>query len=169
MRKYLQIIDRHRATKGMRFANILVDRIAFNLIFFALGLAGGILDGIFGMYYFTKFFDQLAELGRVADIIITSVIFFFYIFLIEYLTKGRSLGKFVTGTKVLMTDGTEPTVKDYFNRNIIRLVPFDALSFFGENGWHDSWSDTRVINIRNYEAERQSKNEIDAIGVKEIA
>lgn len=169
MRKYLQIIDRHRATKGMRFANILVDRIAFNLIFFALGLVGGILDGIFGMYYFTKFFDQLAELGRVADIIITSIIFFFYIFLIEYFTKGRSLGKYITGTKVIMTDGKESTLGDYFIRNITRLVPFDALSFLGENGWHDSWSDTRVINIKNYEAEKQAKNEIDAIGVKEIA
>jgi len=169
MRKYLQIIDRHRATKGMRFANILVDRIAFNFIFFALGLFGGILDGIFGMYYFTKFFDRLAELGRVADIIITSVIFFFYIFLIEYFTKGRSLGKYITGTKVIMTDGNEPTLSDYFMRNIIRLVPFDALSFFGENGWHDSWSDTRVINIKNYEAERQTKSEIDTIGIKEIA
>ncbi|WP_435523038.1 hypothetical protein [Chryseobacterium indoltheticum] len=51
----------------------------------------------------------------------------------------------------------------------MRLVPFDALSFFGENGWHDSWSDTRVINIKNYQAERQTKNEIDNIGVKEIA
>lgn len=169
MRKYLQIIDRHRATKWMRFANILVDRIAFNFIFFALGLLGGILDGMFGMYYFTKFFDNLAELGRVADIIITSIIFFFYIFLIEYFTKGRSLGKYITGTKVIMTDGKEPTFSDYFMRNIIRLVPFDALSFFGENGWHDSWSDTRVINIKNYQSERQTKNEIDNIGLKEIA
>jgi uncharacterized RDD family membrane protein YckC len=89
--------------------------------------------------------------------------------LIEYFSKGRSLGKYITGTKVVMTDGNEPTLSDYFMRNIIRLVPFDALSFFGENGWHDSWSDTRVINIKNYEAERQAKNEIDAIGVKKIA
>lgn len=129
MRKYLHIIDRHRATKWMRFFNILIDRIAFNCIFLALGFLGGILDGIFGIYYFTKFFYKLAELGRVADIIITSVIFFFYIFLIEYFTKGRSLGKYITGTKVIMTDGKEPTISDYFMRNIIRLVPFDAYLF----------------------------------------
>ena len=164
MRKHLQIIDRHRATKGMRFANILVDRIAFNFIFFALGLLGGILDGMFGMYYFTKFFDNLAELGRVADIIITSIIFFFYIFLIEYFTKGRSLGKYITGTKVIMTDGKEPTFSDYFMRNIIRLVPFDALSFFGENGWHDSWSDTRVVRIKDYEAALKLEKEMEMLG-----
>lgn len=80
MRKYLQIIDRHRATKWMRFFNILIDRIAFKCIFFALGFLGGILDGIFGIYYFTKFFYMLSELGRVTDIIITSIMFFFYIF-----------------------------------------------------------------------------------------
>lgn len=169
MRKYLQIVDRHRATKGARFVNILIDRITFNLLFFAAGFLGGILDGILGIYYFTKFFDQLSELGKFADIIITSIIFFFYIFLIEYFTKGRSLGKFVTGTKVIMTDATEPTIKDYFIRNIIRLVPFDALSFFGQNGWHDSWSDTRVIDIKNYEAEKQTKSDINSLGNKEIA
>lgn len=169
MRKYLQIIDRHRATKWARVANIVIDRIVFNLLFFALGLAGGVIDGIFGMYYFTNFFDQLAHLGRVADIIITSIIFFFYIFLIEYFTKGRSPGKFVTGTKVIMIDGKEPTLKDYFIRNISRLVPFDALSFLGENGWHDTWSDTRVIIIKNYEAERQAKSDIESLGKQEIA
>ena len=169
MRKYLQIIDRHRATKWARLANIVIDRIVFNLLFFVLGLIGGIMDRIFGMYYFVKFFDQLADLGRVTDIIITSILFFFYIFLIEYSTKGRSLGKFVTGTKVMMTDGSEPTVRDYLIRNISRLVPFDALSFLGENGWHDSWSDTRVINIKNYKAERQAKSDIETLGNKEIA
>jgi uncharacterized RDD family membrane protein YckC len=169
LRKYLQIVDRNRGTKWTRLANIVIDRIVFNLLFFAVGLAGGIVDGIFEMYYFTKFFDQLGELGTAADIIITSFIFFFYIFLFEYLTKGRSLGKFATGTKVIMIDGTEPTAKDYFIRNISRFVPFDALSFLGENGWHDTWSDTRVINIKNYEAERQAKSDIEDLGKKEIA
>jgi hypothetical protein len=57
----------------------------------------------------------------------------------------------------------------YFIRNISRLVPFDVLSFLGENGWHDSWSDTRVIHTKNYETERQAKSEIESIGTKEIA
>jgi hypothetical protein len=58
---------------------------------------------------------------------------------------------------------------EFFIRNISRLVPFDILSFLGENGWHDSWSDTRVVNIKNYEAEKQAKSEIESIGTKEIA
>ncbi|MCY0978981.1 RDD family protein [Chryseobacterium wangxinyae] len=169
MRKYLQIIDRNRATKWTRVGNNVIDRIVFNLLFFAIGLLGGIVDSIFEMYYFTKYFEQLANLGKVADIFITSILFFFYIFILEYLTKGRSIGKFATGTKVIMIDGTAPTAKDYFIRNICRLVPFDALSFLGENGWHDSWSDTRVINTKNYEAEKQVKIDIENLGSKEIA
>lgn len=66
-------------------------------------------------------------------------------------------------------DGTEPTFNDYLIRNISRIVPFDTLSFFGENGWHDKWSETRVINMKNYQAEIQAKSEIEDLGKKEIA
>ncbi len=87
----------------------------------------------------------------------------------EYFTKGRTVGKYITGSKVISTDGTQPTFQDYFIRNISRFVPFDAFSFLGEgNGWHDSWSDTRVVNIKNYQAEKQAKSEIESLGTKEI-
>ncbi len=46
---------------------------------------------------------------------------------------------------------------------------FDGISFLGVNGWHDSWSDTRVINIKNYQAEIQAKREIEDLGRKEFA
>lgn len=169
MRKYLQIIDRHRATKWTRFANLLIDRVIFSLFFFVTGFVVVFLDNIFGIYFFTDYLLKLSEVNRVTDIFITSILFFFYTFLIEYFTKGRTIGKFITGTKVIMIDGQSPTLKDYFIRNIIRIIPFDGLSFLGENGWHDGWSGTRVINIKNYEAEKQTKSDIEDIGKKEIA
>lgn len=87
----------------------------------------------------------------------------------EYFTKGRTIGKYITGTRVIRTDGQNPTFEEYLIRNISRLVPFDAFSFLGGgNGWHDSWSDTRVINIKNYEAEKQAKDDINSIGTKEL-
>ncbi|MEF9476807.1 hypothetical protein ACR1PO_06925 [Chryseobacterium sp. RRHN12] len=54
-------------------------------------------------------------------------------------------------------------------RSLSRIVPFDGLSFLGVNGWHDSLSETRVINLKNYQAEIQAKSEIEALGKKEIA
>lgn len=169
MRKYLKIVDVHRATKWQRFANLFIDKLVINLFFFLLGIAVVFIDNIFGMYYFTPMIYKLSQIGRLADIILTSFIYFLYAFLMEYFTNGKTVGKYITGTKVIMTDGTSPTLQDYFIRNISRLVPFDALSFLGENGWHDSWSDTRVIHTKNYETERQAKSEIESIGTKEIA
>lgn len=29
-----------------------------------------------------------------------------------------------------------------------RMVPFEAFSFLGERGWHDSWSGTQVVEVR---------------------
>jgi hypothetical protein len=66
-----------------------------------------------------------------------------------------------------MIDKTAPSAFDYFIRNISRLVSFDVLSFFGDNRWHDAWSETRVVKIRNYENAMKLKNDIENIGQKE--
>lgn len=169
MRKYLQIVDRNRASKWKRFANLIIDRIFFNRFFLVIGFAGAFLDRILEQYYFTDLLIEFSEIGRLWDMLITSILFFTYTFLMEFFTKGRTIAKYITGTKAITIDGENPTLKEYIIRNISRIVPFDFLSFLGENGWHDSWSDTRVINIEKYNAEIQYKREIEQIGNKEIA
>ena len=169
MREYLRVVDQNRATKWVRLANFIIDRIIFTSSFFIIGSLGVIIDTILGIQYFTELFSNFAEVNRAIDILVTAILYFLYTFLLEYFTKGRTIGKYITGTKVITTDGQIPTMYEFFIRNISRLVPFDILSFLGENGWHDSWSDTRVVNIKNYEAEKQAKSEIESIGTKEIA
>lgn len=167
MRKILKIVEYNKATKWQRFANYFIDKLIINFFFFLLGVAGIFVDNIFGFDHFTIFFEKLAQIGKLADIILTSFVYFLYTLLMEYFTKGRTIGKYITGTKVLTTEGTTPTLQEFFIRNISRLVPFDALSFLGGgNGWHDNWSDTRVINIKNYNTEKQAKSEIESIGMK---
>ena len=57
-----------------------------------------------------------------------------------------------------------PTQKDFLIRNISRLVPFEAFSFLiGNDGWHDSWSDTRVVNWEKYKADSILKQELDEL------
>lgn len=159
MRKYLQIIDRHRASKGARFANYMIDLITFYIVFFIIMLIITLINPAYG-HWFANTHDLLQRLIGVVSYALFS-------FFIEAVTGGRSLGKLITGTKVIMTDGEKPSVGDYFLRNIIRgIVLIDQLSFFGENGLHDSWSNTRVINIKNYDAERQLKSDINSIGAK---
>ncbi|MDR6369488.1 putative RDD family membrane protein YckC [Chryseobacterium bernardetii] len=169
MRKYLVIVDRNRAEKLTRFANFFIDRLVISAFFLALGFIASLLYNLANIDFLIKIVYKMSEMNRFLDILITSLIYFIYTFLIEYFTKGRSVGKYITGTKVICTDGTEPTFNDYLIRNISRIVPFDTLSFFGENGWHDKWSETRVINIKNYQAEIQAKSEIEDLGKKEIA
>ncbi|PKF74449.1 RDD family protein [Chryseobacterium sp. PMSZPI] len=169
MRKYLVVVDQNRSQKWARFANLVIDRIVVLCIFIAFGFFSSLIFAVTGVDFFLTVVRKLSEVNRFMDILITSTVYFTYLLLIEYFTKGRSIGKYITGTKVICIDGTESTFRDYFIRNISRFVPFDFLSFLGENGWHDSWSETRVINIKNYNTEIQAKREIDSLGKKEIA
>lgn len=164
MRKYLKIIDQNRADKGLRFANLVIDRIATYAFIFLFHLLLGII------YQFTlfpaleKYFMWIDQMGKLEDFLFTTSIFLIYYFVIEYFTKGRTIGKYITGTKTISIDGKTPTTEQILLRTLSRAVPFDALSFLGENGWHDSWSDTRVIKIKNYEEAQHQKEEINAIG-----
>ena len=94
---------------------------------------------------------------------------FIYYFLTESYLNGRSIGKMITGTRVISTDGTKPSTKQILNRCLYRIIPFESFTFFGTDGWHDSLTDTRVINYKNYLAETQLKEEIEDIGKREIA
>lgn len=168
MRKIFKIIEDNRASKGVRFANLIIDRIVVYILFFLFGTFSVLMYQLLNIDFFLNITDKLSQLNRVEDIVVTSLFYFIYLFLMEYFTKGRTVGKYITGTKVLTTEGTIPTLQECFIRNISRLVPFDAFSFLGEgNGWHDNWSDTRVINIKNYLAEKQAKDDINSLGAKE--
>jgi uncharacterized RDD family membrane protein YckC len=58
----------------------------------------------------------------------------------------KTLGKFITKTKVVTLKGK---INDIMRRTFCRLIPFDRLSFlFMENGIHDGLSNTRVIKSR---------------------
>ena len=56
---------------------------------------------------------------------------------------GRTLGKFITGTKVVSADGETPTASQIVGRTFCRMIPFEAFSFARETcpvGWHDKFS-----------------------------
>lgn len=65
----------------------------------------------------------------------------------EAMLNGKSIGKFITKTRAVNTDGSDLTFEKTFTRNLIRIIPFDALSALGTPSipWHDKWSDTMVV------------------------
>ncbi|MEP7184358.1 MAG: RDD family protein [Rhodanobacter sp.] len=61
---------------------------------------------------------------------------------------ARTPGKLVLGTRVVSQHGDKPAFGQVVGRTLCRFIPFDALSFFGEEGWHDSIPKTQVVLVR---------------------
>ena len=128
------------ASTGKRFVNYLVDLVSF----YALILASGILGGLL---FEDAFIDALDAIPSILDRLITLVLFGIYISIMEGITKGRTLGKLVTGTRAVRIDGNPFGWGDAFGRGFSRMVPFEQLSAFGTAPWHDTWTKTKVIDI----------------------
>ena len=69
-----------------------------------------------------------------------------YYFIFESIFQ-RTIGKFITGTRVVDIIGDKPSVWTIAIRSLIRLIPFEPFSFLGAKvcGWHDRWSYTFVV------------------------
>ena len=144
------------ATTGQRFANLMLDSVigvsifAFVIVIVIEVLAPGWVEGM-----------NETLLG----VLITIVYYLFF-----ELAFGRTLAKWITGTRVVCDDGRRPTLARVFGRTAARMIPFEAFSFLAGDGrpvgWHDSLSKTRVIRTRGVEVKRQAKpaqgEELDA-------
>jgi uncharacterized RDD family membrane protein YckC len=64
------------------------------------------------------------------------------------LATGKTIAKYITRTRVVNWNTQPADGYDIMKRNLMRLIPFEWLSFLREypTGWHDSFSDTSVVN-----------------------
>ena len=156
----IQIVERNKASLILRFVNNLMDFLVLIVLNFILSAICGLLYEItnFNFFYFYN------NGGFLWEVFSGNVIFFLYYYLSEKFLNGRTIGKYVTETKAVTILGGKPSNSDLLKRTFSRLVPFDALSFFGTNGWHDSWSDTRVVKITDFENAMRMENELENIG-----
>lgn len=131
-----------RLTRALNFILDNLGGIAFSGVVLAFIEAGspGFIEG----------------LGPIQERLYGSGIMLFYYLFFEGLF-GWTPGKFATGTRVIsMRDGQAATVKQVIGRSFARFVPFEPLSFLGQNGgWHDTWSDTAVIQYRGVRSPQQ--------------
>lgn len=165
MKRILNVVEYNKASSWTRLANYFLDLIMLYAINYLLSILANFLYEVTSI----EFFYFYSNGNIVWQLIIGNFNYCLYYFLMENFLDGRTVAKYITGTKVISTDGTKPTTQQIIYRSLSRIVPFDGLSFLGVNGWHDSWSETRVINIKNYQAEIQAKREIEDLGKKEIA
>ncbi|MFT4781630.1 MAG: putative RDD family membrane protein YckC [Psychroserpens sp.] len=154
------------ATKGIRFANFIIDYIVQITLGAAIGIVIGLASELTGSY---GLYDLVIETeGRLSNYIFGAVILIVYYLTIETLT-ARSLGKYITNTKVVLYDGSKPTFNEILVRTLCRIIPFEQFSFLGDvgKGWHDSVSKTYVVDIAKFEAQKatfEGLNEIGRIG-----
>lgn len=120
----------HPVSAGTRFANYFIDGIIHSVLYYVI-MFGGVDSGLIAgpEVLFLRIFIIVG-----------------YYSILEG-TMGKTIGKMVTGTIVVMEDGSKPTTDKIIARSFSRLIPFNAFSFLFLNGvgWHDTISKTRVV------------------------
>ena len=127
-----------KANNGKRFANYLLDIVMYYIISF---IAGFILGFVLVITDKRELLESKLFLYGIAFI----VVFGYYIFF-EYVF-GRTVGKFATGTKVITTSGDRPSFGVIVLRTLCRCIPLEPFSFLFSDGWHDSITNTLVVDI----------------------
>lgn len=134
------------ATQGQRFLNFIIDNILMRLtLTYASGYVVGQILQVIAPEFLLRLLDDDSKVGLyVLSYMIVIINYLIYYTLCEKLFKGQTLGKLITGTKALRTDGQELTFKDALLRSLCRLVPLEIFSGFGVP-WHDAWTNTMVV------------------------
>lgn len=123
------------ASMGNRFLNFFLDRI-FAYIGAVIIVVIGALVGRHHPAVMTTF-------------VVIAILFYvlgYYVFF-ESIWQ-RTITKWITGTKVVMNDGSKPPFSRILGRTLCRIIPFEAFSFLVDShpvGWHDRISHTLVV------------------------
>lgn len=150
------------ATNWQRFAHYVIDIIAIYAIILFFAFVISFITVAFDSYGFVEWTQNMNDLE--AQLIFLIFMLTYYISMETF--TSRSVAKFITGTIVVMENGSKPDFGTITKRTLCRFIPFDALSFFSTNGrgWHDSISDTLVVNKNRLETMKRLHNELDEIG-----
>ena len=134
------------ATRGQRFFNFLIDNLfmRFGLTYITAYPIGYLLA-----LTFPDFTQSIINGSDKTSLFLLAYIigifnYVIYYTLSEKFFRGHTLGKAITGTRAIRTDGEELTFKNALLRSLSRLVPFEPFSGFGDL-WHDTWTNTMVI------------------------
>jgi uncharacterized RDD family membrane protein YckC len=152
-------------SKNNRFVNHLIDLIPQYAIMYGISYSFLYLGEFTGNYTLNNYW---AGLSQIENLLYSYILMLLYFFIFESI-NNRTLGKYVTKSMVIMSNGEKPTYQQIFKRSLCRMIPFDGLSFLGANGkgWHDSMSNTYVVDIAKYNERFNALNSLDQIGVSQ--
>ncbi len=129
---------RRLASQSLRFANSLLDLLIFLIVL--------VLSGMAMLLISSPLLDVMWKGLPILNLGVTA--FWLAIYYIAFETLfGKSPAKFITRTRVVMTNGRSPSLRAVLLRTGCRFIPFEAFSFLRVTpvGWHDQFSSTRVV------------------------
>ncbi|MGY4514974.1 RDD family protein [Lysobacter sp. HA18] len=132
-----RVYTAENAGKGRRFLTMLIDYVVYYVMVMLVMIPVMVVGG-----------QDAVQGGRAYAVSIP--VFVLYWTLFEALF-GRTVGKFICGTRVVTEAGTGPSFGQALGRTLSRMIPFEAFSvLFSEDatGWHDSIAKTKVVLAR---------------------
>ena len=138
------------ASGAQRFLNWLVDNLLmrFGLTAITGTMVGYMLASLFPEYMLRISYDESRIDLIVIGYALAIVNYLIYYTFCEKVFRGYTLGKLLSGTRAMRTDGAELTWRNAFLRSLSRLVPFEPFSALTQDPWHDRWTDTMVVKAR---------------------
>ncbi len=126
------------ASTVQRFGTLLLDIVFCRVFGFMIGFTMGVTG-------------QAEFILDMNPLVLGTIIYLAYYSLQEAVC-GRTVGKWIMGTKVVSVNGTAPSLGQVLCRSLCRFIPFEWLTFFGQKGrprgWHDRIANTAVISVR---------------------
>jgi uncharacterized RDD family membrane protein YckC len=138
------------ASREKRFVNYLIDTVCYYATVFLLALLYGMILGAVDSE------DALYETAGMDWLLL--ILAYVIIYWGMEASLGKTPAKFITGTRVAEINSDQPGSATILGRMACRLIPFEPFSFlFSDRGWHDSITDTYVIDERMTRARRANQ------------
>ena len=153
------------ASKGSRILNYILDIIFIMILIFFFAFVLAILANLLQWNGILLWLSDMSDLS--GQVVFIGVTIFYYTVTEGFL--GRSLGKLITGTMVVDESGEKPDFGTILKRSLCRLIPFEVFSFLGSSGrgWHDTISDTYVVNKKDLVENIKTFHEFNLIGAND--
>lgn len=152
------------ASRNKRFANYVIDSILVYVLAIAATQLNYWYEGNNSIITAEAWVVVINSFGFTMYNLAGAIIYYGFLESVS----SRSLGKYITNTKVVMRDGSRPEAGTIFLRTICRLIPFEIVSFLVRPiGWHDSLSKTLVVDVTAFNKAVNLKKSFNKIGNEE--
>ncbi|MBO9564792.1 MAG: RDD family protein [Niastella sp.] len=137
-----EMMSRQEAPPQLRFVNYIIDLISFYAIIITLIVLMTLTT------WGSMIFQAIDKMDGLTDFVILHIFYGCYMLIIEGAFKGKTLGKLITGTRVVHERRDSFSWRDALRRGCMRMIPLEYVTGCVGSPFHDQWTKTRVIRER---------------------